>query len=333
MESSEGVPGKSPLEKIQAKANHLMTTIPKSIQDYARRHTTESKVKEMQRQVLLNLRLLRDTYGIRVHMHGLEEDEATKGITSLEKLNLFEANELISALIQETVKYPPEFFKYVDLKSLRLVKSMRINQDYKFGEKRDFHIGGLAAGLEKKIYVTPASREATGDLMIEYAISKLPGSTRAAINLSDFRRVFHHELFHKGEYRMYENIQGWSTADTYFSRLDENWASLNPTGDAVYLRENYDQQKYTVPLQPDGFVNNYAMSSETEDRASTAEMLMMYPKELAKRMEKEPVLASKVKKVANEFWQWSGGRMDLNWLDSQLAGKTGTNYFKSRGHP
>jgi hypothetical protein len=101
--------------------------------------------------------------------------------------------------------------------------------------------------------------------------------------------IVHHEVYHLLEYATMEDMM---TSDT-------QWGALNPSG--------FDyRDPATGHGRPDGFVNVYATTSATEDRASVFQFLMARPTELCSMAEGDPAVLEKATLVWNRVGAAAG---------------------------
>jgi hypothetical protein len=127
---------------------------------------------------------------------------------------------------------------------------------------------------------------------------------------ADFKRSeqhFHHELYHILDY-----------SDGGFGDDNQTWANLNPAGKKSYTRRWDGTFQETIPAgsQLSGFVNDYARIDEDEDQAVTGQLVMSDPKLAIVLSKRDPVLAAKIKKIKEDYYRWSGGKMnDVYWRD------------------
>jgi len=119
--------------------------------------------------------------------------------------------------------------------------------------------------------------------------------------------IVHHELFHQLEYERLREI---------FDD-DPEWRLLNPLG-----------FEYRAGAEEDarigGFINEYAASAETEDRASMFQYLLARPHELCEIAAEDPVVRAKtrllwkrVKPLVGDEFLKRRATCVLAWLDEQ----------------
>ncbi len=118
------------------------------------------------------------------------------------------------------------------------------------------------------------------------------------------RKVIHHEFFHfvdlRDDGKLYE---------------DERWVSLNPSGFKYGRGGAKLQSDHTVtkPSDEPGFLNRYATAGVEEDKAEVFAHMMVEPKLIAGRVEKDEYMRAKVermrellaafsRKVDKDFW-------------------------------
>jgi hypothetical protein len=102
------------------------------------------------------------------------------------------------------------------------------------------------------------------------------------------RKVIHHEFFHiidlRDDGKLYE---------------DERWVALNPEG-FKYGKGGaklQDDASVTNPIDQPGFLNRYAASGVEEDKAELFAHMMVEPKKVAERAEKDKYIRMKVERM------------------------------------
>jgi hypothetical protein len=98
-------------------------------------------------------------------------------------------------------------------------------------------------------------------------------------------RGFHHEFFHVVDFAI--NGQAYNR--------DAGWALLNGPDFRGYRGEDFGQAAAAPRTDLPGFLTLYSTSSVQEDKAEVFSFLIADPAFLQKRMEKDPVIAKKVK--------------------------------------
>jgi len=113
--------------------------------------------------------------------------------------------------------------------------------------------------------------------------------SRGRYNEGYVRKVIHHEYFH---------IIDWRDDGQLYR--DPIWAALNPPGFHYGAGGAAVQNDSTVSLLTDtlpGFLTKYSASGVEEDKAELFAHVLVEPETVAKRAEKDPVLAAKVARL------------------------------------
>ena len=125
------------------------------------------------------------------------------------------------------------------------------------------------------------------------------------------RKVIHHEIFHiidlRDDGRLYE---------------DERWAGLNPPGfkygpGGAKLQD--DPTVTTTGKDEPGFVNRYAASGVEEDKAEVFAHMMVEPKAVAARLEKDKYVRAKVERMRELLSAFSAQMDDDFWAAVEKA--------------
>jgi hypothetical protein len=108
-------------------------------------------------------------------------------------------------------------------------------------------------------------------------------------DIESMRWLLHHELFHQLDFA------GDCRLDP-----DSEWESLN----AIEFRYTNDVEKMQVDPRlastlagVNGFVNRYAMSSSTEDKAELYALMMATPVEARRRLAEDQILRRKARRI------------------------------------
>lgn len=125
---------------------------------------------------------------------------------------------------------------------------------------------------------------------------------KAAEDRPSLRKTLHHELFHQADF-----------ADDGRLDADPSWEALNPPR----FRYAQDAQRYqddpdaaTGPA-PAGFLNRYATSSPTEDKAVLFSAMVTERAETRKRIEADPILRAKADRIRGILEDLGGNARDL----------------------
>ncbi|MBS1118231.1 MAG: hypothetical protein H6Q90_459 [Deltaproteobacteria bacterium] len=122
----------------------------------------------------------------------------------------------------------------------------------------------------------PAGVAVIGDHRLLVSIEHFVGKRHDLYDFFTIEEVVHHELFHLLDH------------ETLGERAehDPQWQALNPRGFEY-------RDPSTAQDRPRGFVDGYATTNETEDRASVFEFLLGHPTKLCELAQADPVVAAK----------------------------------------
>ena len=215
-------------------------------------------------------------------------------------LNKYELRRGLGLVIEEVIKYPPNFFRENGVTAIRFLNNVKVRG-------KDYY-GGFA-GLE-------------GTIGIAYAAQPFE------INREYFRGVFHHELLHILDYK-----------DGGYDQDNQQWRDLHNCGCQPYREiHGRDKEEGAAPSPTDWFLNTYGQKNPIEDRAEFGRFVMSsgLHRDLVQRIrdekegEKRRILGDKYKLTTEAYKKWSGGLMDGRYWENLMSGKVQTGYFPSR---
>lgn len=214
-------------------------------------------------------------------------------------LSRYELSSGLELAIGEIVKYPYDFFRNNSISNIRFINDVRVNgEDYSWGYGASSGTLGIAYSAEEQ-----------------------------RLNSGRFREVFHHEAFH-----------GFDWFNGGYKSDDKEWENIHNCKCEVYWNVGGRDSIENVP-EPDSpiewFVNPYGRLNPVEDRATTAQYMMIpYLHRLIierigserNRTTKE-ILQKKRSLIMKDYADWSGGVMNDQYWDDLVNDKVKMGYF------
>lgn len=270
------------------------------------RLTSSERVRHMQTDVRKSIEGIRDRFGVRVDMSGINNDDIENGIASVEELTLPEAQHALKILQEELAKYPPSYIKFCNINKIRLVKGVMYHSENEEGQIEVDRGYGRAPREKPLIYLSTEQRK-LGKYLPGVLQHVNPGAWE-----NHYRVSIHHELFHKSDEAEQGRFRDWANND--------RWAVLNTHNYDAYIGYPGLEDKNGPPAlymvgEHDGFARGYGASSPEEDRATIAEAIMVYPEYIKYRMLRDEVFYKKCLAVLESFHSRSEARMGRDFFD------------------
>ncbi len=172
--------------------------------------------------------------------------------------------DMIDAIAVAFARYPDTAFAAIELRHVALCRTIRYSDDPGSGPAGVAVVGG------KRVLIS-----------IEHFRGEL------SYDAFTIEQVVHHEVFHMLDYAI-----NAAHADS-----DPSWRALNPPGFAYHAPAEHTRTR------PAGFVDIYATTNETEDRASVFEYLLGQPSRLCELAKLDAIVAAKTRAV----WKRAAG--------------------------
>jgi hypothetical protein len=234
------------------------------------------KEDDMEKDVWQKLREIKDKYGIRVYFTPIDRIEMQKGKGGFE-LTLEAQIEVLGLIDYELGKYPPSLLSKSPLMNIRVVHSLRSDQEFTEG----------------------LSQYSAQTITLNYVSSEGMDQKWREIFKDSFLTAFHHEIFHqlieKGKFE-FEKYQ--------------DWPSLNPFGVKSYKNSFDWAGDEKLILKEGGFVNSYSLTDEMEDRAEIFAFLMTKYNLMLEKCTTDKFLEGKINYMKKILMEDSGGLMD-----------------------
>ena len=268
---------------------------------------------EAERSLQEILERLKNIYGINVDFGQFGADEAVRGIHGEQVKFLTEKREVCEAIEDTLMCYPPAIYK-----KRAAIKAIKIADNY--GDVDQVEVVGQAVKESGNIYLERHEGRSDGILVMLGNIIR-DAALSSAERKNKMRWVLHHELMH-----MIDGVDEtrW-TNDARGLRYDEEIpANMLPT---LYNYE-LDSLRQNSGLKPEyaeqykksfiGFVRSYGKTNGSEDRATIAEDLFVFPKKLKEIIVHDPLLGRKVDFMKKEYFTMSQGVMDEGYWNVML---------------
>lgn len=216
-------------------------------------------------------------------------NKTEEGILSWEALSPSEKRDALKCLMENIALYPPEFLAQTAIKQIVLVKNLT-------SQRKENKISGVAI--------------TNGIIFMNYKSGILGWGDEEAT-----KGAIHHELLHEAD-----------AHDKDRAKIKKQWANLNPGGENDYFKTKADLDRRYKELGKEkfdelvdkhtGFINVYSMISEEEDRATVAQSLLSYPKDIMELAKDDPILIKKIEAIKKQYKKWTNGRMNEKfWQD------------------
>ena len=255
-------------------------------------------------KLLEDLKVLDSRYGITVELDQISQRKSDKLGFARHVLydTVPEANAAlpVSRIREELALYPPEYIHSLKLRRIILVRNLT---ESSFGGKIP-EVGGIPIPKQGLMYLDIG---------------------RDAIFMLELAQNLHHELSHFSDKEI-SGIRG--------RKKREEWVRLNPEGSKAYrVVEEYFSNRDLDVERSEGFASLYGTFSLEEDRAEVAKLIMTMapaPGYLRMLIQKDEVLASKVKTLLAGIREKSQRRVDEGYLEDLINKRVNENYWDSR---
>jgi hypothetical protein len=250
------------------------------------------RIANAREQLRSNLRYLKDSYGLRVYLGKQGPQDIADA--SFDKIGFMEACESTQFLTEEISKYPREFIDNCGIIAIRLVKNLK---------NKDKTVNGIA--------------NYGGNLYLSY-----PDCEGDELNREGaFKFTTHHELFHFSDENSRHGLKHRPTNRMLRWLYEPSWHALNSTAYIGEGAENGEEHpEYASP---------YAMTDESEDRADTAALLMLFPKIAWQRTTSNDIFAQKIQTIVYAMIKRSAGQMDTLFFNDLMNGEVGQGYWET----
>lgn len=319
----------------------------KNLEDYKLDFKELVNQAELTEKVLELQQQMRDRYGIDVLIDQEDLDlTSVKTLRSKLELRLIKQAEALTILSQELLRYPDFMIKQYGLSRIVLTSKLRHKNTSQGGYV-------LPGNIDSQIEELTPELVLHYDWNSNYLIPNVEKSEIDKLDLSDdekndlirrsidamFRRVIHHELSHymidvptSEQTPRNEEVSLIKKWDDKFKDVNSDLRSFFTKNEAGIDGANEtEQDSKSVSNNIIGVVREYGLNSEFEDRATTAEAIMLGEHEY--RESSDVILAEKLSVLREYYYDASCGLMDSFYWKNLVSGgdnKMVQNYFQEK---